>query len=147
MPTYIVTAPQGRISPPQKQRIAADVTRAHCAATQAPAYFAQVIFHDVPDGNYFVGGKPLQGTDHVYVHGRIRAGRDAATKERLLLALMHAVADGAGLETQYVQVYLVDVPARQIAEYGQILPLPGEEDAWRDALPAPVRARMEALGS
>lgn len=27
MPTYVVTVPQGRISPQQKERIAADVTR------------------------------------------------------------------------------------------------------------------------
>lgn len=146
MPTYVVTAPQGRLSPQQKQRIAAEVTRVHCAVTQAPAYFAQVIFHDVAAGDYFVGGKPLEGTEHVYVHGHIRAGRDEPTKERLLLGLMEAVADAAATQTQYVQVYLVDVPARQIAEYGRILPRPGEEAAWWDAIPAGVRARMQALG-
>lgn len=146
MPTYVVTAPQGRLSAPQKARIAADITRVHCTVAVAPAYFAQVIFHDVPTGNYFVGGKPLQGSDHVYVHGQIRAGRDGATKEKLVLELMRAVADAAAVATHQVQVYVVEVPARQIAEYGQLLPLPGGEAAWWDAMPAELRRHMEAVG-
>ncbi|MEO8740081.1 MAG: 4-oxalocrotonate tautomerase family protein [Casimicrobiaceae bacterium] len=147
MPTYVVTAPQGRLSAQQKQRIGADITRVHCTVAAAPAYFAQVIFHDVPEGNYFVGGKLLRQPDHVYVHGEIRAGRDSATKETLVLELMRAVAEAAELETHCVQVYVADVPARQIAEYGQLLPLPGGEAAWWEAIPAELRKHMESIGS
>lgn len=147
MPTYTVTAPLGRLSPQQKQRLAADITRVHCTVTGAPAYFAQVIFHDVPEGNYFVGGKPLEGPDHVFVHGQIRAGRDGATKERLLTELMAVAAAGADLPADHVQVYLLDVPARQIAEFGRILPLPGDEQAWWDSMPPAVQARMARLAS
>ncbi|WP_421885895.1 tautomerase family protein [Methylibium sp.] len=146
MPTYVVTAPQGRLSAQQKERIGADITRVHCAVASAPAYFAQVIFNDVPAGNYFVGGKLLQRSDHVYVHGQIRAGRDGETKERLVLELMNAVADAAEMPAHCVQIYVVDVPARQIAEYGQLLPLPGDEAAWWAAIPAELRKHMEAIG-
>jgi phenylpyruvate tautomerase PptA (4-oxalocrotonate tautomerase family) len=147
MPTYVVSAPQGRLSAQQKERIAADITRVHCTVAIAPAYFAQVIFNDVPQGNYFVGGKLLQRTDHVYVHGHIRAGRDSATKEKLVLELMHAVAEAAELATHCVQIYVVEVPARQIAEYGQLLPLPGGEAAWWEAIPVELRKHMEVIGS
>ncbi len=147
MPTYIVTAPQGRLSAQQKERMAADITRVHCTVASAPAYFAQVIFNDVPNGNYFVGGKALQGQDHVYVHGHIRAGRDAATKEKLVLALMHAAADAAQVGPHCVQVYVTDIPARQIAEYGQLLPLPGGEAAWWEAIPPDLRKHMETIGA
>lgn len=68
-----------------------------------------MIFNDVPNGNYFVGGKALQGQDNVYVHGHIRAGRDAATKEKLVLALMHAAADAAQVGAHCVQVYVTDI--------------------------------------
>ncbi|WP_430417994.1 tautomerase family protein [Methylibium petroleiphilum] len=146
MPTYVVTAPQGRLSMQQKERIAADITRVHCTVASAPAYFAQVIFNDVLAGNYFVGGKLLQRLDHVYVHGQIRAGRDGATKEQLVLELMNAVADAAEMPTHCVQIYVVDVPARQIAEYGQLLPLPGDEAEWWDAIPVALRKHMEAIG-
>lgn len=147
MPTYVVTAPQGRLSAQQKERIAADITRVHCTVASAPAYFAQVIFNEVPGGNYFVGGKLLQRSDHVYVHGQIRAGRDGETKERLVLELMNAVADAAEMPAHCVQIYVVDVPARQIAEYGQLLPLPGGEAAWWEAIPAELRKHMEAIGA
>lgn len=147
MPTYVVTAPAARLSIQMKEQLAAEITRIHCTVASAPAYFAQVIFNDVPTGNYYVGSKPLKGIDHVYVHGQIREGRDTATKEKLVLGIMQAVAEIARLATQGVQVYIVDVPARQIAEYGQLLPLPGGEAAWWDALPAEMKTRLEAIGT
>lgn len=147
MPTYFVTAPLGRLTAQQKERMAADITHVHCAVTAAPAYFAQVIFNDVPKGNYFVGGRALQGQEHVYVHGHIRAGRDAATKEKLVLDLMHAVAAAAQLSSHCVQVYVTEIPARQIAEYGRLLPHPGEEAAWWDSIPSDLRKHMESIAA
>lgn len=144
MPTYVVTAPEGRLSPEQKRALAARITAIHCAATGAPAYFAQVLFSDVKPGNYFIAGRPLED-DNIFVHGQIRAGRSAEVKERLLLDLMNGTAEAAGAHPSHVQVYLVDVPARQIAEFGQILPLPGEEAAWDAAVPEAVKKRMAAL--
>lgn len=143
MPAYTVTAPAGQLSPIQKQKMAEEITRVHCDVTGAPTYFVQIIFNDVPEGNYFRGGRRLEGADNLYVHGRIRAGRNSETKERLLLDLMKAVTEAAGIDSTAVQVYLVEVPARQIVEFGRILPLPGEEDAWWQAMPASLRARIE----
>ncbi len=58
---------------------------------------------------------------------------------------MASTAEIAETEVSHVQVYLVDVPARQIAEWGQILPNPGEEAAWDARIPDHVRQRMKAL--
>jgi len=146
MPAYTVTAPAGQLSQTQKQSIATEITRVHCDVTGAPTYFVQVIFNDVQEGNYFRGGRRLEGADNIYVHGRIRAGRNSETKERLLLDLMNAVTEAAGIDSTNVQVYLVEVPARQIVEFGRILPLPGEEDAWWQSMPAQLRTRIEAKG-
>ena len=147
MPTYIVTAPQGRLSAEQKSELGQAITKVHADMTGAPSYFAQVIFNDVAEGNYFVGGKALQGMDHVYVHGTIRAGRDTETKERMLIAFMNAVMQVAHLEEHCVQVYLSDIPARQVLEFGRILPLPGEEAVWWESIPEHLRVRMLALGT
>lgn len=144
MPTYVVTAPAGRLSSSQKDRLAARITHIHCALTGAPAYFAQVLFTDVAPGNYYLAGKPLRD-DNIFVHGQIRAGRGQELKERLIVELMDATAEIAATQPSHVQVYLVDVPARQIAEWGQLLPLPGEEAAWDAAIPDHVRRRMEDL--
>jgi len=147
MPTYIVTTPQGRLSATQKNKLAEEITRVHCDITGAPPYFAQVIFHDVPLGNYFVGGKPLKGLDHVYLHGTIRAGRDGDTKELMLVELMRVVSKSVQLEEHCIQVYLSDIPARQVLEFGKILPLPGEETAWLDSIPESIRNHLVTLGN
>lgn len=144
MPTYVVTSLVNRFSGDQKSRLAAIITDIHCAATGAPPYLVQVIFNDVPQGSYFLGGKLLK-FDNIFVHGEIRAGRSHEVKQRLILELMHSTAAIGETDRSCVQVYLVDVPAQQIAEWGQILPKPGEEAAWSAKLPADVRARMNSL--
>ena len=145
MPTYTVSAKTGRLSAAQKSAIAAEITRVHNEQTGAQSFFAQVIFHDIPDGNHFVGGA-LLANDHIFVHGQIRSGRDAATKRLLLEHLLAAISSAAAATKVNTWVYIVDVPAAQMAEYGHILPQPGAEAAWLEGLPAADRAQMEATG-
>jgi len=144
MPTYEVKAIQGRFSATQKSRLAAIITEIHCSATGAPPYLAQVIFQDVPQGSFFVGGK-LLGFDNIFIHGHIRGGRPAEIKEKLILELMHSTALIAETDRSCVQVYISELPAHNIAEWGQILPKPGEEAAWAASVPAAVRERMKSL--
>ena len=125
--------------------MAVDITCVHCTVASAPSYFAQVIFNDVPTGSYFVRGNPLQGQDHVHVHGHIRAGRDVETKEKLVLELMRATSGGGSTEAALRAVHISDIPARQIAEYGQLPPNPGDEAAWYEAVSADLRKQMEAI--
>lgn len=145
MPTYTVFAQTGRLSAAQKSAVAAEITRVHNQQTGAQTFFAQVIFQDVPVGNHFVGGSLLTA-DHLFVHGQIRAGRDAATKRKLLEHLLDAVSAAAAASKVNTWVYIVDLPPAQMAEYGHILPEPGTEAAWLAGLPAADRAQMEARG-
>jgi phenylpyruvate tautomerase PptA (4-oxalocrotonate tautomerase family) len=145
MPTYTVTAPDGRLSSQQRQRIAAEITRIHHEITGAPTYFAQVIFVDVKPGNYFVGGIAL-ASDQLFVHGQIRAGRSAENKQRLIVQILDAAADAAAMPKSHVWVYITELPAAQMAEFGHVLPEPGEETAWTAALPAAERERMQSIG-
>jgi phenylpyruvate tautomerase PptA (4-oxalocrotonate tautomerase family) len=145
MPTYTVTAPDGRLSGEQKNRIAADITRIHHEVTAAPAFFAQVIFVDVKPGNYFVGGTALN-SDQLFVHGQIRAGRNADDKHRLLVRILEATAIAAAMPNSHVWVYIAELPAAQMAEFGHVLPEPGQEAAWTAALPAAERERMQNIG-
>lgn len=146
MPTYVVTASVGRFSADQKSRLAAIITSIHSKITGAPAYLAQVIFHDVPQGNVFIGGKPLK-FDCIHVHGHIRAGRGADVKHQLILELLHCTAAIGETDRSCVQVYLSDIPAQQIAEWGHILPKPGEEAQWDATLPDAVKKRIKTLTS
>jgi len=144
MPTYTCTATRGLLNAGRKNAIAAAVTKAHAEITGAPAYFAQVIFQEVSEGDHFIGGRPL-GHDHVFIHGSIRSGRRAADRETLMKRLVNDVATAAGVETFSVWVYLQELPPAAMAEFGHILPEPGNETVWAEALPADDRARMQSI--
>jgi hypothetical protein len=56
------------------------------------------------------------------------------------------LAGAASLPQTQIWIYITDLEARQIVEYGQLLPDPGSEDAWAAALPVEVRSLMERTG-
>ncbi|MBS0657346.1 MAG: tautomerase family protein [Verrucomicrobia bacterium] len=145
MPTYHCTAPAGRLSAAQKAAVAEAITRTHHEVTGAPGYFAEVIFHSVAEGDWFVGGQPLRG-DQIFVHGHIRAGRSAVDRQTLLRRLVAAIAEAAAAPTHAIWVYLAELPGRAMVEFGHILPEPGDEAAWAAALPPADRQRMESIG-
>jgi phenylpyruvate tautomerase PptA (4-oxalocrotonate tautomerase family) len=134
MPTYRCTTPQGLLDAERKASIAREITRIHNAITGAATFFAQVIFDEVPIGNYFVGGAPLQGKQ-IFVNGQIRAGRSALDLQRLLKDLVAGVSAASGLSSLSVWVYVTELPAKRMAEYGHILPEPSDEQPWLSNLP------------
>lgn len=144
MPTYTCTTPANRLTPEQRARLAQGITRTHSEVTGAAGYFAQVLFHEVPHGSYFVGGAPL-GSDQIFIHGQIRAGRSAQDRHRLIARLIAVASEAAGLPANGVWVYVLELPARCMAEYGHVLPEPGDEAAWAAALPAADRDRMQSI--
>jgi phenylpyruvate tautomerase PptA (4-oxalocrotonate tautomerase family) len=145
MPTYVCTVKGGRLSPDQKSRIAAEITRIHCEVTGAPTFFAQVIFEEVKPGNYFMGGAPLVH-DQIFVYGRVRAGRGVQDKLKMIKLMAEAVGKAAGVSRTGVWIYIAELPPRQMIEYGYVLPEPGEEQAWTGALPAEDREFTQAVG-
>jgi phenylpyruvate tautomerase PptA (4-oxalocrotonate tautomerase family) len=145
MPTYTCTVAAGLLDAGQKSAVAQAVTRAHAEITGAPHYFAQVIFEEVPAGDHFIGGVPL-GHDHLFVYGRIRAGRSAQDRRALVARLVTDVAAAARLPPFSVWVYLLELPARAMAEFGHVVPEPGDEPVWAAALPKADRERMETIG-
>ena len=128
MPTYTVTVASLSLTTEQESAIAAAITEAHHVNTGAPAFFAQVLFTTVAAGKHFIGGK-IYRTPHLFVHGLIRAGRSAEAKNSLIKDITKICAS-AGVEPENVWVYLQDIPAAQMAEFGRILPEPGAEEDW-----------------
>jgi phenylpyruvate tautomerase PptA (4-oxalocrotonate tautomerase family) len=145
MPTYTLTVPSGAFDTGAKALAAAGITRVHNEVTGAETFFAQVIVHEISSGNYFVGGKPLVGRQ-AFLNGQIRAGRSAQDRMRLLLALRDGVAAALDLPANEVWVYLTDLPARDMVEYGHVLPDPGDEARWMVGLPSADQAKMRATG-
>jgi phenylpyruvate tautomerase PptA (4-oxalocrotonate tautomerase family) len=141
VPTYTCYSVKGHLSTDNKHRAAEEITRVHNEITGAATFFAQVLFVELEAENYFVGGKPLKGSQ-VFLNGQIRAGRSALDRTRLLKALHAALASAIECEANSVWVYLNDLPARDMIEYGHVLPEPGDEAKWLAALPDHDRIRM-----
>ena len=87
MPTYTVTAPAGRLTGAQKATLAHEITRTHNKHTGAQTFFAQVMFVDFLQGNWFVGGVPID-QEQIFLHGQVRSGRPPEVKEALLKACL-----------------------------------------------------------
>jgi phenylpyruvate tautomerase PptA (4-oxalocrotonate tautomerase family) len=144
VPTYTVTTPEGCLTDDQRGAIAREITRVHSETTGAPTYFAQVIFNEVAAGKYFVGGHPLQGRQ-LFVNGQIRAGRTKESKDALIAQMLAAVARAFGLPPNHVWIYITDLIPRQMVEFGHVLPEPGDEAKWTEALPPADRAHMQSF--
>ncbi|ANB75908.1 tautomerase family protein [Paraburkholderia phytofirmans] len=145
MPTYLVSAAAGRLDAAAKQQIAFGITQSHSTATGAQGFFAQVIFDDVPAGNHFIGGKPLR-SDQIFVHGYIRAGRTADQKQQLFNDIVRVVQEGANVESRFVWAYISELPPAQMVEYGKVLPEPGGEGEWLNAMSDEDRDYLLSIG-
>jgi hypothetical protein len=63
----------------------------------------------------------------------------------MLSRILQEVSKATGIAEDEVWVYLSDIPAHNMAEYGRVLPTPGAENAWFETLPAALRERLEPL--
>jgi hypothetical protein len=54
---------------------------------------------------------------------------------KMIKLMADAVGEAAGVRRTGVWVYIAELPARQMIEYGYVLPEPGDEQVWTDALP------------
>ena len=131
MPFYQCITLVGTLAQEQKEEIVRDITKIHCETTGALPRFVQIQFEEVKPGDVFQNGKASRA---VRLRGRIRAGRDAETKHRLLQAYTDLIVRVARVSVDNVIVALVDMPHENAIEGGVRLPAPGEEKPWLERL-------------
>jgi phenylpyruvate tautomerase PptA (4-oxalocrotonate tautomerase family) len=146
MPTYTVTSANLALTANQEAAIAAAITHSHHETTGAPAFFAQVIFNGIDSGRHYIGGKPYR-VPHLFVHGLIRAGRSTDTKAGLIKDIAARVHGIAGIGPEDIWVYIQEIPATQMVEFGRVLPEPGAEELWRAAMTARKLQDLKATGA
>ena len=144
MPTYVCSAAPGRLTHVQKAEIVRAITAIHHEETGAPRYLVQVIFYDLAPDSHYVAGQRAPA-DQIWVRGDIRSGRTNEQKSRMLRRIVQDIGRASAAVEDAVWVYLCDISAANIAEYGRILPPPGEEDAWFLSLPDAMRERLRPL--
>ncbi len=137
MPLYIVNSKAGTLSAEAKPKIAADVTRIHCDVTRAPAKFVHVFFFED-------GPMPPLGDKSAMVYGQIRAGRTDAQKTQICAEMHASVCNHTGIAAETVHAFTTDTPASWVMEGGDVLPEPGEEEAWLAAHEAKLATQGES---
>ncbi len=133
MPTYNVSTVGVSLSEGQQAEIAELITASHHENTGAPGFFAQVFFIDHHQKHHYLGGK-RNSAPHVFIHGLIRGGRSIDAKKALMAAVVEGAARICSVGNEDVWMYIQDIDAEQMIEYGRVLPQPGEEAAWRSGI-------------
>ena len=143
MPTYMCVVKAGLLNDEQKGRIASAITRLHSEATGAPTWLVQVVIDESEQRQRYLGG---QRADHqIWIRGDIRAGRTSEQRQRLMLGIVKAVSEISGVEESAIWVYLCNLAPDDMVEYGRVLPPPGEEQAWFEALPAELQRYLTSI--
>ncbi len=122
MPLYNV-ASRGPLSYETRRKAAEAITDIHCGLTGAPPEFVNVIFME---------GHKLKGGSTISVICNVRNGgnRNQELTENLRIRIRDGVADATGISPEHVSASLLGFPASWAMEGGEILPEPGEEEAW-----------------
>ncbi|HHH2070129.1 TPA: tautomerase family protein [Yersinia enterocolitica] len=144
MPTYYCHLPKECVSKADKHKLAHAITLRHTEATGAPSWFVQVVIEEDTNMIRYLGGEPAN--DHIWVRADIRAGRTKTQLQQLMLALKADIAAITGIPDEDIWIYLNNIEPDNMLEYGHILPLPGKESAWFDALPPALKRRLDNLG-
>lgn len=137
MPLYIVNTKAGAMPADAKPKIAADITRIHCDVTDAPAKFVHVFFFED-------GPMPPLGDKTAMVYGQIRHGRNDAQKAQIAAEMAASVIEHAGIAPGEIMAFTTDTPASWVMEGGDVLPEPGEEEAWLAAHEAKLAAQEQS---
>jgi phenylpyruvate tautomerase PptA (4-oxalocrotonate tautomerase family) len=124
MPIYQCISPEGLLDQSDRGKVAEEITRIHCDATGVPPSFVNVIFTDIPDGRYFVAGKPAH---HSFVNGAIRVGHDVATRQSILTNLSQMWVRLTGQPEEELLISLWENQAENAMEAGLIFPAVGQE--------------------
>ncbi len=145
MPTYVCKVPPRLLSDDQKSRLARAIAQRHSEATGAPVFFVQVEIDESTERTRYLGGLPSDA--HIWIRADIRSGRSAEIRQRLMLSIMHDVSDITGVAERDIWVYVCNLDATDMVEFGHVLPAPGKEREWFEALPEDLQKYLETLGA
>ena len=143
MPTYVCVVKAGLLNNQQKQRIASAITHLHSETTGAPTWLVQVVIDENEQRQRYLNGTPA---DHqIWIRADIRAGRTSEQRQRLMLGIVQAISEIAGVEESAIWVYLCNLAPDDMVEYGQVLPPSGKEQEWFEGLPPELQRHLTSI--
>ena len=140
MPTFTVYHRDQHLSLAQKTAIAGILSNIHNTENGVPTWCAQTVFISMPEGDHFVGTKPVS-SEHIFIRADNRPGRTMEKKTRMIERMVAEVSDAVGIDVSHIWVYINEVSV--IAEYGMLYPPPGQEAEWVAKVPEDVKMRYQ----
>jgi phenylpyruvate tautomerase PptA (4-oxalocrotonate tautomerase family) len=145
MPTYVCSVLENSVDDRQKDAIAEAIARIHSEETGAPIFFSQIVIEEKKPTDRYLG--PTRASGQIWIRGDIRGGRTEKQRTQMMLRMMEEVGRITGVKNEEIWVYVCNLAPTDMVEYGHVLPRPGEETAWFDALPKSLQDRMRKLGT
>jgi phenylpyruvate tautomerase PptA (4-oxalocrotonate tautomerase family) len=139
MPVYQCYSPKGLLTRSAKTAIAEEMTRSYCNATGAPASWVKVLFHDIPEGECFVAGRPATQS---LILGLNRHGRDLETRRALMRDILQVWTRVTGQSEADLWISLTEIDHTNVMAGGLFIPEPGHEREWFEE----NRVRLAELG-
>jgi phenylpyruvate tautomerase PptA (4-oxalocrotonate tautomerase family) len=127
MPIYTCTTTASSLSIDAKAALAGEIASIHSSINHVPGTYVNVVFHELPADNVYTDGVPASP---VLLTGWVREGRPAAETTRLATEIAAAVTRITDVAAERVLVVIQSSPARFAVEGGDVLPEPGQEEAW-----------------
>jgi phenylpyruvate tautomerase PptA (4-oxalocrotonate tautomerase family) len=140
MPIYQCYSPKGLLTDSAKSNIAQEMTDMYVNATGAPAAWVNVLFHELPAGDCFVGGKPATQS---LILGINRHGRDLETRRAMLRELSEIWTRNSGQSVADLWISVTEIDYTNVMDDGLFIPEPGHEHEWFEE----NRSRLAQLGT
>jgi phenylpyruvate tautomerase PptA (4-oxalocrotonate tautomerase family) len=132
MPVYQCYSPKGLLSTSAKAQLAEEMTSMYCNITGAPGSWVKVLFHEMPEGECFAGGKP---TTQSLILGINRHGRSLETRQGMLRQLSEMWTRITGQPQAELWISVTETDHTNAMEAGSLIPAPGHENVWFDENP------------
>ena len=124
MPVYQCYSRNGLLTESAKANIADEMTSMYCNFTGAPPSWVKVMFHEMPEGECFTGGKPESQS---LILGINRYGRDLETRRAMLRQLLEIWTRNSGQPEADLWISVTEIDPTNVMEAGLFIPAPGHE--------------------
>jgi phenylpyruvate tautomerase PptA (4-oxalocrotonate tautomerase family) len=119
MPLYTITTPEGMLSPAAKASLAAEITEFHSQMSGLDEAYTKIVFHSFRAGDGFIG---REAGPAVTLTVKVRAGRPADYRQKLLFGLKSRLQDATGAADVQMLLALEETPASNAIEMGELMP-------------------------
>ena len=134
---YQCYSPKGLLTKSAQAKIAEEMTSMYCSIAGGLPSWVKVLFHEMPEVECFVGGKPATQTQSLILAIN-RDGRDL----EMLRQLSQIWTRNTGQPEADLWISMTEVDPTNVLEAGLFIPEPGHEREWLEE----NRDRLAELG-